>query len=477
MTLHISSNVAGRAVQMTSNVLMHVLPFNESFIHGTISQEMCQPSGSESNVILNPHTNLIHSAMGLVPIVTKAATKIKDQVGSTITNLIAWQNPGECSSEQSEKTTLSHSRICDHGDLRTGELYEAEANTASKEGYEEQAFTRNATSLPKPIGQTMHFSVRICDLCLESKTDEFRKKRIVQLELQHDGRNQHLTEATDKMVERALFLSEDGRTDLNSIHDQTIHFISEGKTPSGSQPIQWKAEGVTSKLITNLNWHHCQNTDKIIQTLEKEVFIWSGQFRSKAMDTYGHKIPLLKGRGIVPNMTPRQLVDLLLDSSKVQLYNKFSNGRKDICIFENHLDGKVTKIVENQTQIPFSSKVIKILTFLHARPIDEGGGNDEFIVVSRSVEMALTSDDSLHDTKQDTRARTEECVAFPGERNEVMWGINILRTVPGYRNKVDLTTMTQANSSTVPGFLVQKVGLMCVNDFFKLVRKVPLPMT
>ena len=274
------------------------------------------------------------------------------------------------------------------------------------------------------------------------------------------------------------------------------------------QDIRWKEEGSTAKLRkgimtrkrdrgsdkngctnTDLDMNECICTPKVLENLERELLIWSGSVRSKA---YGNKIPMMKGRGIVAGISPSKLVETFMDSSKVQEYNKFSNGRKDVQILytskvkavENNscsnvndkvpahapalLTG-VTKIVENETKIPLSGKIMCMSTLLHARSLNVDS-EDEYIIVSRSTSTKMKHQ-GYDQNEVNVNIGIDQVEASPGAKNEIIWGVNVLRKVPGHPNKVDLTTLTQANSSAVPAFLAHKIGMMCINDFFKNVRK------
>ena len=225
-----------------------------------------------------------------------------------------------------------------------------------------------------------------------------------------------------------------------------------------------------------------------IQLLEREVLMWSGCAVGKEKEqqifpsatSYGSKIPLFKARAIIPSMSPLALVELLLDSSRSKLYNKFSGGREDLHVFQdgvNVVDGLFgdgcLKICQSETKIPLSSKTIKMVNFVHARPItlyyddlhegrvDEKLGSslngddcekksNAFIMVSRTI---FTNEEMLE-------AKTRNLFQTTlGSSNEVILGVNILREVPGHPNKTDFTTLTQTNSSTIPKFLSHKVCL------------------
>merc|ERR1712038_1544220 len=189
--------------------------------------------------------------------------------------------------------------------------------------------------------------------------------------------------------------------------------------------------------------------------------------------SHGDDIPMFKARGIIPFLAPIDLVEILLDSTKVFLYNKFCNGRKDLLFLqggniremeidendEGNRHGQeskiISKIVETETKVPLSGKIIKMRTLIHARKLDDG----TYILVSRSVENVSPC------SSTNSSARL-------GATNEIIWGVNVLRRVPGFDDKVDLPNFAQANSSVVPNFLAQKVGMMAANDFFKNLGKI-----
>lgn len=486
----ITAIVAGKALHVTSNVMVHIIRLNESSCRTRIGQEASQSTRSESNS-LQPHEVLIHTAIGFVPVAKKAVKNVMDHVGSTMLNLVAWQNPGESSSEHSpDEPIIHHCRTFDNVDLCPIVSDGIEASETKEDpsclqqvASEEPVATRQVSThqlsiiaLQKQIRESFYFSLRVCDLQILSKANGCNNM-LKQLELRHCGHNEHLGEAITKMVEQALLLAENGRFELtNNIQNQANRSSPKRKldgnryskypTKTEISPIIWKEEGATSKHLKKLISKRCNV--KRIHILQTEIFLWSGRIQSKDINSYSHKIPLFKARGIILNMTPKDLVDLFMDSSKVYLYNKFSNGRKDVCIFENNQDGIVTKVVENEAQIPFSGKIIKVLTLLHSRPLNIDGKHDGFIVVSRSVEM---SSEPLNTMPPVNNGKHE---ASPGDKNEVIWGVSILRKVPGNEQMVDLTTMTQANSCAVPSFMAHKLGVMCANDFIKNVRNIQL---
>ena len=77
--------------------------------------------------------------------------------------------------------------------------------------------------------------------------------------------------------------------------------------------------------------------------------LWTGKFSHKY---HGHELPAVRSQAVV-NMSPEDLVDLLMDSSRVSEYNKCNIGRDDEVVLS---DGK------NLDSCPFSGQRKKKLT-------------------------------------------------------------------------------------------------------------------
>ncbi len=265
---------------------------------------------------------------------------------------------------------------------------------------------------------------------------------------------------------------------------------------SNSISIRWKEEGSTNKILNKIRnggdskWY--SNPD-LISLLETDTLVWSGLSTAKdgnnmEQSNYGAKLTYFKARGIIPGISPRDLAELILDSSRVKLYNKWTCGRDDLHVLQEPMtaanglygDGCL-KVVQSETAIPFSSNTLKMVNFLHGRPLklhhddlcSENAGveidcNDTpnaYIIASRSV---YTEDDRSKDESSNNTQAT------PGSRNEMIMGVNVFREVPGHPDKTDLLTISQANSSAIPSFLAHKAGLMGANDFIKSLRGINL---
>lgn len=82
--------------------------------------------------------------------------------------------------------------------------------------------------------------------------------------------------------------------------------------------------------------------------IDLNCLLWHGKFPHKY---YGAEIPAFRSQGIV-NMSPDDLVDLIMDSNRVGEYNKSSTGRTDEVNLSDGCDAEG----------PFSGKRRKKLT-------------------------------------------------------------------------------------------------------------------
>ena len=233
---------------------------------------------------------------------------------------------------------------------------------------------------------------------------------------------------------------------------------------NGNNVIKWKPEGETRKL---LKAKEAMTNAAAYVLLEQHAFVWSGTFKSgrhRDLDS-----PLFLSRGVVPG-SPREIFELLCDSNRTTEYNRFCLGRSDLLIIQDEStpcpEGKVTviKIVKSETRVPFTSLSVTMSTLMYGSELDDddtindGSGGESFIIVSRS----LTSGGAGYHFDCN---RVERDV-----KNEITWGVNLMRSVPNNPNVTDLINMSQVNSSFVPRFLTHRVGMMAVENSFNAMR-------
>lgn len=186
---------------------------------------------------------------------------------------------------------------------------------------------------------------------------------------------------------------------------------------------------------------------------ELEVLVWSGNFTH---GLYGSDLPTVRAEGVI-NMAPIALVDLLVDSSRVQEYNKMSLGRDDVLVLQDDLENdgpfgrSVTKVVRSASKPPLVRKTMEFVTLMHARKLEDGKG---YLIVSRAVTQA------------------EEAINSDGKvlRSEILMGVNIIRNVEGDENRAVMINVNHIRSPMVPMVIAKKIGLSAAVGFFNDLR-------
>ncbi len=182
-----------------------------------------------------------------------------------------------------------------------------------------------------------------------------------------------------------------------------------------------------------------------------DVYVWTGSFGSSC---HGSELPAIRTQGVIPK-SAKDITELLMDSSRVKVYNSMSLGRKDLKVFQSgiHTKSKLwgegeTKIVENRTKPPLTSKTLVFQTLMHARVLSDG----RYLVVSRAV--------------------TDGSPSADGEvQSEIILGVNIL--APLSDTSCRLTSITHVNSPLVPKMMAQSVGVKGAINFINDMRSLP----
>ena len=176
-----------------------------------------------------------------------------------------------------------------------------------------------------------------------------------------------------------------------------------------------------------------------------DIQVWTGRALNKD-GYYGGQSPFVKTRSTIPLSAP-EMVDLLLDSNRVQMYNPWSLGRQDCWISP---DSSQTKIVQNKTQPPLGKKPLVSTTLLHARPWKDNGS---WLVVSRAI--------------GGTRYQTFD--SDSAARSDILLGVNLLEPLDD-RESCQLTAITHVYSSAVPALLAERLGVKSAIKFVKDMR-------
>ncbi len=142
------------------------------------------------------------------------------------------------------------------------------------------------------------------------------------------------------------------------------------------------------------------------------------------------------------NLPLHELADVIMDSSKVTLFNKYSGGRDDVVVI-----GPNSKIVWSRTKIPFAIKPYDFSTLMHAEKSES-----LTTIVSGSV----------------------ECPEIPPHpdysRSQVIFGMNILAPVQADPSKTHFTTISHVKYSGIHPFLAWRSALQGSITYFKSLK-------
>lgn len=210
-----------------------------------------------------------------------------------------------------------------------------------------------------------------------------------------------------------------------------------------------------------VEWFSHPNTDKVLEEHsnspmlameEGHVLVYVGRSKQQ-QGIVGSHLPIIKTQSILP-LSAKEMAEVLMDSSKVKIYNKMSLGRKDVKIFNAK-----TKIVRNLTQPPMASSKMVSVTLMHSRAltnkdhmptIGSSTPTSGYIVVSRAVPGMV--DEDLKDLT----------------RNDILLGVNLLQDVG--TNECLMTAVTHVYSPALPSMLAQSMGVSSAVNFVRDIR-------
>jgi hypothetical protein len=191
------------------------------------------------------------------------------------------------------------------------------------------------------------------------------------------------------------------------------------------------------------------------------VQVWVGRARN-VHNYHGADAPFIKTRSKI-RLSPIELKELLLDSSRIKTYNAWSTGRQDLWVQSEALPTKgkqpnddrttaTTKVVKNTVQPPVGSALVGV-TLLHARPLL----NEAWIVVSRAV----GGDAYFNDQDLATAGRSD-----------ILLGVNLIEPVANDAGACILTAVTHASSSSIPSMLAERFGVKGGGKSFRVYQRV-----
>lgn len=181
-----------------------------------------------------------------------------------------------------------------------------------------------------------------------------------------------------------------------------------------------------------------------------DVLVWTGK---SLKEGYGSAVPWIKTRSIIP-LAAEEMVELLMDSSRVTTYNPWSLGRIDCWVAapDPAHPLRQTKIVKNRVQPPMGAKPAVSVTMLHARPLD-----GTWIAISRA-----TGGNLYPELDQDAVGTSD-----------ILLGANLIQPVDD--DSCMLTAVTHAYSAVMPAMLAERLGVKGAIKFVKDIRALVVP--
>ena len=181
-----------------------------------------------------------------------------------------------------------------------------------------------------------------------------------------------------------------------------------------------------------------------------DVLVWTGEWGHKH---YGHDIPAVRCEAVV-NLSPRALVDLLVDSTRVKEYNKMSVGRDDILTLRNEAT-RVTKIIVGRSKPPMLGKTLVLKSLLHMEELPGGGERSGYVIVSRAISLA-----------DDVDAPVDPKILY----SEMLMGMNIIRAIEGEPGRCVLINLNHLRSPMIPVMLAKRLALGAAVNFINDIR-------
>eukprot|EP00934_Nitzschia_sp_Nitz4_P009381 Nitzschia sp. Nitz4//scaffold42_size132992//94838//96019//NITZ4_003412-RA/size132992-processed-gene-0.43-mRNA-1//-1//CDS//3329551757//9371//frame0 len=237
----------------------------------------------------------------------------------------------------------------------------------------------------------------------------------------------------------------DAMTGFEFEEEDVVHALSQSGLElcsHGANPyVEWKPHRETERILLEQDATEALN--------EGRVLVHVGRAKQAG---FGSHLPLIKSQSILP-ISSKGMADLLMDSSRVKLYNKMSMGRRDVRVLNDR-----TKIVSNVIQPPIGKSKFVSVTMMHTRSLNENDRNrlgipddvEGCLVVSRAVPSKVDKD----------------MADLP--RSDILLGVNLLQDIGP--NQCKMTAVTHVYSPAVPTLLASNIGVKSAQNFVRDIR-------
>lgn len=156
--------------------------------------------------------------------------------------------------------------------------------------------------------------------------------------------------------------------------------------------------------------------------------------------------PVIKSTCIV-DAPPSSIADMLMDSSKVHLTNKYSAGRDDA----EKING-MSKICWNKIKLPFSLKPFDFCTLMHVYKSPGG----QVMIISKGIEHPKVP-------KQKDYARSD-----------IIFGVNVLTPLKSDPKRTELTSISHVRYAGIHPYLASANCLSGTTNYLRQLKEVVL---
>jgi len=220
----------------------------------------------------------------------------------------------------------------------------------------------------------------------------------------------------------------------------------------------WTPDGKTSKLLARRldGWQDCawQEKGQVEMPDDKhveQVLVWTGTF---GHGLYGSDLPAVRACAVL-DIASCALLNLLVDSDRVQEYNKLSLGRTDDLVLQDDGDvngpfGGVTKVMTSKSRPPLLRKTLVFTSILHARELEDKSG---YKIVTRAVERAKAP-------HEDANVLT----------SEILMGVTMIKRIAGHDDRCLVITVNHIRSPLLPMMIAKRIGLQAAVNFLHDLR-------
>lgn len=193
-----------------------------------------------------------------------------------------------------------------------------------------------------------------------------------------------------------------------------------------------------------------------------DILVWTGDIGHTG---FGSDWPVVKARCLI-DTSPRELVEYMMDSSRIKEYNKLSQGRQDLVKIQEGLDTTEEmslfgfagdcKMVKALNKLKLLPTAIETLSLSYSKPLTSAPGS--YMTVIRSV---------FEDNSGEHKSPAANTI-----RSEMLLGVLLFRPANADHSVCELTNVTHLFSPGVPEMLARRAAPSSAYNMMKDVQSI-----